>query len=69
MCLLIGNSFCYVIGILQLKHHKVTWYNGSKFCIKKLNEKRKSSDCGITAIFKVTNVSCRIDTCPQVFEN
>jgi len=45
------------------------WYNGGKFCIKNLDEKRKVFVCGVIADFQVTNVSSRSDTCPQVFEN
>jgi hypothetical protein len=58
-----------VSGILQLKHHKAMWCNGRKFRIKKLDEKRKTSDCGITAVFEVTNVSSRSDRRPEVSEN
>jgi hypothetical protein len=55
--------------ILQLKHHKAMWCNGCKFCIKQLDETRKTSDSGITAIFQVTNVSFRSDTHPRESEN
>jgi hypothetical protein len=58
----------YVSGILQLKHHKAMWCNGRKFRIKKLDEKRKTFDCGITAV-EVTNVFSRSDRCPKVSEN
>jgi hypothetical protein len=34
-----------------------------------LDEKRKTSDCGIIAVFEVTNVSSRSDRCPEVSEN
>jgi hypothetical protein len=55
--------------ILQLKHHKAIWCNGRKFHIKQLDETRKTSDSGITTIFKVTNVSARSDRCPRESEN
>jgi len=45
------------------------WYKGRKFRIKKLDEKRKTSNCGITTTFYVTNVSSRSDTHLQVYEN
>jgi hypothetical protein len=44
----------YVWGILQLKHHKAMWWNGRKFRIKKLDDKKKTSDYGITTVFQVT---------------
>ena len=47
--------------MLQLKHHKAMWCNGRKFCIKQLDEMRKTSDSGIIAVFQVTNVSSRSD--------
>jgi hypothetical protein len=58
-----------VSGILQLKHHKAMWCNGHKFHIKKLDEKRKTFDCGIIVVFEVTNVSSRSDKHPKVSEN
>jgi len=46
------------------------WYNGHKFRIKKLDEKKKkSSDYGIIAVFHANNVSSRSETNPQVSEN
>lgn len=45
------------------------WYKGHKFNTKKLDEKRKTPNCGINGVFQVTNVSSRSDTHPQVFEN
>jgi hypothetical protein len=54
---------------LQLKHHKAMWCNGRKFHIKKLDETRKTSDSGITEVFRVTNVSSRSDIHPREFEN
>jgi hypothetical protein len=37
--------------------------------MKKLDDKMKSSDCGITAVFKVTNVSSRNGMHPKETEN
>jgi hypothetical protein len=51
----------YLLSMLQLKHHKAMWCNGRKFCIKMLDDKMKTSDCGITAAFKVTNIYSRSD--------
>jgi hypothetical protein len=45
------------------------WCNGRKFHIKQLDETRKTSDSGITAVFQVTNVSSRSDKHPREFEN
>ena len=56
-------------GMMQLIHHKAMWCNGHKFCIKMLDDKEKTSDCGITAVFQVTNVSSRSDKHPEVYEN
>ena len=60
------NSQCifYLLSMLQLKHHKAMWCNGRKFHIKMLDDKMKTSDCGITVVFKVTNVSSRSDRHP-----
>ena len=44
------------LGMMQLKHHNAMWCNGHKFCIKKLDDKRKTFDCGINVVFQVTNV-------------
>jgi hypothetical protein len=55
--------------ILQLKHHKAMWCNGRKFRIKQLDETRKTSDSGITAVFQVTNVSSMSDKHPRESEN
>ena len=51
----------YVYGLLQVKHHKVMWYNGHKFIIKELDEMKKIFDYGMTAVFVVTIVSSRSD--------
>jgi hypothetical protein len=45
------------------------WCNGRKFCIKMLDDKMKTSDCGITKVFKVTNISSRSDRNPKETEN
>jgi len=59
----------YMFGILQVKHHKAMWCNGRKYHIKKLDETKKTSDSGITAVFEVTNVSSRSDRHPEFSEN
>ena len=38
-------------GMMQLIHHNTMWYNGHKFRIKKLDDKKKTFDCGINAVF------------------
>jgi hypothetical protein len=45
------------------------WCNGHKFHIKKLDDKKKTYDSGITAVFQVTNVSSRSDMHPTISEN
>lgn len=71
ICLLITNicNIFYVSGILQLKHHKAMWYNGCKFRIKKLDEKRKASNCGRIEVFQVSNVFYRSDRHLEVSKN
>jgi hypothetical protein len=59
----------YLLSMLQLKHHKAMWCNGRKFRIKMLDDKMKTSDCGITAVFKVTNISSRSDRNLEETEN
>ena len=59
----------YVYGLLQVKHHNYMWYNGHKFHIKKLDKTKKSSDCGITTVFAVTNVSSRSERHPELSKN
>ena len=54
---------------MQLIHHKDMWYNCHKFRIKKLDDKKKTFNCGITAVFQVTNVSSRSDKHPEESEN
>ena len=54
---------------MQLIHHNSMWCNACKFCIKKLDDKRKTFDCGINEFFQVTNVSSRTDRHPEVSEN
>ena len=58
-----------MFGILQLKHHKAMWCNGRQFRVKQLDDNRKTSDSGITAVFQVTNVSSRSDRHPRESEN
>ena len=55
--------------MMQLIHHKAMWSNGHKFRIKNLDDKKKTFDCGITAVFQVTNVSSISDKHPKVSEN
>ena len=55
--------------MMQLIHHNAMWYNGRRFYIKKLDDKKKTFDFGITAVFQVTNVSSRSDKHLEVFEN
>ena len=43
--------------------------NGRKFHIKKLDDKKKTFNCGITVVFQVTNVSSRSDMHPEISEN
>ena len=45
------------------------WCNGWKYCIKKLDEMKKTSYCGISVVFEVTNASSRSDTHLEVSEN
>ena len=45
------------------------WCNGRKYRIKTLDETKKTSDYGISAVFEVTNVSSRSDRCPELSEN
>ena len=59
----------YLFSMLQLKHHKAMWCNGHKFHIKMLDDKMKTLDCGITVVFKVTNISSRSDRNPKETEN
>ena len=54
---------------MQVKHHMAMWCNGHKYRIKKLDETRKTSDSGITAVFEVTNVSSRSDRHLKFLEN
>jgi hypothetical protein len=59
----------YLFSMLQLKHHKAMWCNGHKFCIKMLDDKMKTSNCGITEVFKVTNISSRSNKNPKKTKN
>ena len=59
----------YLFSMLQLKHHKAMWCNGRKFHIKMLEDRIKTSDCGITIVFQVTNISSRSDINLEETEN
>ena len=61
------NFFMYCL--LQVKNHKAMVYNGGRYHIKKLDETKKTSDSGVSAVFEVTNVSSRTDRHPEVLEN
>ena len=67
------NSRCinlYMFYIfLQVKHHKAMFCNGHKFCIKKLDDIKKTCDSGISAVFQVTNISSRNDLHPRESKN
>ena len=43
--------------------------NGCRYHIKKLDEKEKTSYCGIFIVFEETNVSSRSDRHPKLSEN
>ena len=43
--------------------------NGCRYHIKKLDETKKTSDYGISAVFEVINVSSRSDRHPELSEN
>ena len=45
------------------------WCNGCKYRIKKLDETKKTSYCGIYAVFDMINVSSRSDRHPEISEN
>ena len=68
-CLFILIYLFTKLGMMQLIHHKAMWSNAHKFCIKNLDDKKKTFDYGITAVFQVTNVSYRSDKHPEVFQN
>ena len=52
--------------LLQVKNHKAMVYNGGIYRIKKLDETKKTSDSGVSAVFEVTNVLSRNDRHPKV---
>ena len=55
--LFISSIYLFIeLGMMHLIRHKAMWSNGCKFCIKKLDDKRKTFDCGIIAVFHVTSV-------------
>ena len=43
--------------------------NGGRYHVKTLDEMKKPSDCGISTVFEVTNVSYRSDRHPELSEN
>ena len=43
--------------------------NGGSYQIKKLDETKKTSDFGVSAVFEVTNVPSRTERHPKVSEN
>ena len=45
------------------------WCNGWKYRIKKLDETKKTSDCGIYVVFEVTNVSSISERYPKISEH
>ena len=45
------------------------YYNGHKFCIKKVDETKRTCDSGITTVFEVTNITSRNDIHPQQSKN
>ena len=45
------------------------WCNGCKFRIKKLDDKKKTFNCGMIAFFQVTSASSRSDKHPEVSKN
>jgi hypothetical protein len=59
----------YLFSMLQLKHYKAMRCHGRKFRIKMLDDKMKTSDCGITVVFKVPNISSRSDINLEETEN
>ena len=44
-------------------------YNFCRYHIKNLYETKKTSDCGISVVFEVTNVSSRSDRHLELLEN
>jgi hypothetical protein len=45
------------------------WYNGRKFCVKSVDDTKKTVDSGITTVFQVTNFSSRSDKHPRLIKN
>ena len=58
-----------MFDILKVKHHQAMWYNGHKFCIKKLDDNKKICNSTISAVFQVTNISFGNDLHPQESQN
>ena len=63
------NNFDMFHILLQVKHHKAMFCNGQKFCIKVLDDTKKTCDSGITIVFQVTNISSRNDLHPRESKN
>jgi hypothetical protein len=63
------NNFDIFHILLQVKHHKAMYCNGQKFRVKVLDDRKKTSDSGITAVFQVTNILSRNDLHPRESEN
>ena len=57
------------LGMMQLIHHKAMSCDGHKFHIKKVDDKKKTFNCGIIAVFQDTNVSSRTNKHPEVSKN
>ena len=70
-CCITIESLCniFVYCLLQVKHDKSMVCNDCRYHIKKLDETKKTLDCGIYAVFEVINVSSRSDRHPELSEN
>ncbi|WP_233109407.1 hypothetical protein, partial [[Clostridium] innocuum] len=70
VCFSTHDAIIYTcLTLLQVKHHKAMFCNGHKFCIKKLDDTKKTCDSGISAVFQVTNISSRNDLHPRESQN
>ena len=63
------NNFDMFHILLQVKHHKAMFYNGQKFCVKVLDDTKKTCDSRIIVVFQVTNISSRNDLHPRESAN
>ena len=52
-----------------MKHHKDMLCNGYKFCIKELDDMKRTCDSRIIVVFQVTNISSRNDLHPRQSQN